>query len=448
MTGTKPILDSPRRLTAAARKRRRASAVRKFFFGVFAVLIIAVAGLCGYLRTSPLGLLRLFGQGAELLQATVTHAPPFGGKTHVNILILGTDVNFVDKGIPRSDTIKLASVDLTKPSISILSVPRDTWVDIPGYGYAKINSAYQRGGDVEIDRVRSAQSVVSNLLGSISGQDIPIDYYVRIQTGGFKRIVDALGGVEVNVEKKMDYEDNYQNLYIHLQPGPQLLDGKQAMGYVRFRHDRESDYGRMRRQDQFIRALAAQLEKPETKSRLPQVLGAVDSMLKTDLTLNDIRAIKRIAGTLGMEGIHSIQLPTTPSWKGRASVVEVTDLAAAQQAISDVLNGPRPTVVVVNASGRRNLGRAVSEKIDSTQYNVVGVGNLAEPVETTEVLAVKRCKTEAQSLASLIGVPDVDTETPAPQAEFGKRVAPPPPSEITLVIGKNYPALEQARGLE
>lgn len=448
MTGTKPVLDSPRRLTTAARKRRRASAVRKFFFGVFAVLIIAVAGLCGYLRTSPLGLLRLFGQGARLLQATVTHTPPFYGKTHVNILILGTDVNFVDKGIPRSDTIKLASVDMTKPSISILSIPRDTWVEIPGYGHGKINSAYQRGGDVETDRVQSAQSVVSSLLSSISGQDIPIDYYVRIQTGGFKRIVDALGGVEVNVEKQMDYDDNYQNLYIHLQPGPQVLDGKQAMGYVRFRHDRDGDYGRMRRQDQFIRALAAQLEKPETKSRLPQVLGAVDSMLKTDLTLNDIRAIKRVASTLGMEGIHSIQLPTQSGWKGRAAVEEVVDYAAAQQAISDVLNGPRPTVVVVNASGRRNLGRAVTEKIDSTQYNVVGIGSLAEPVETTEVLAVKRCKTEAQSLASLIGVPDVDTETPAPRAEFGKRAAPPPPSEITLVLGKNYPALEQARGLE
>ncbi|MHB0936137.1 MAG: LCP family protein [Armatimonadota bacterium] len=448
MTGTKPVLDSPRRMTAAARKRRRASAVRKFFFGVFAVIIIAIAGLCGYLRTSPLGLMRLFGQGAQLLHASVRHTPPFHGKTHVNILILGTDVNFVDKGIPRSDTIKLASVDMTKPSISILSIPRDTWVEIPGYGHGKINSAYQRGGDVEIDRVRSAQSVVSSLLSSVSGQEIPIDYYVRIQTGGFKKIVDALGGVEIDVEKQMDYDDNYQNLYIHLKPGRQLLDGKQAMGYVRFRHDAEGDYGRMRRQDQFIRALAAQLEKPETKSRLPQVLGAVDSMLKTDLTLNDIRAIKRVASTLGMEGIHTVQLPTQSGWKGRAAVEEVTDYAAAQQAISDLLNGPRPTVVVVNGSGKRNLARAVSEKIDSTRYNVVGVGTLPKPVETTEVLAVKRCKNEALGLASLIGVTGVDTETPAPQAEFGKRVPAPPPCEITLVIGKNYPALEQARGLE
>jgi len=432
----------------AARKRRRAAAIRKFFFGVIAVVIIAVAALSGYFHTTPMGLAHMLGQGAQLLQATVRQTPPFGGKQHVNILILGTDVNFVDKGIPRSDTIKLASVDVAKSSISILSIPRDTWVDIPGYGYAKINSAYQRGGDNEIDRVNSAKSVISSLVSNLSGQDVPIDYYVRIQTGGFKRIVDALGGVEINVEKKMDYDDNYQNLFIHLQPGLQVLDGKQAMGYVRFRHDSESDYGRMRRQDQFIRALAAQIEKPETKARLPRVLGAVNDMLKTDLTLNDIRAIKRIAGGLGMEGIHTVQLPTEPGWKGRASVVEVTDFAAAQRAIDDVLNGARPTVVVLNGSGKRSLGRDVSDKLDSTRYNVVGVGTLPEPVETTEVLAVKRCQSDAQDLAAQLGVAAVDTETPAPTAAFGRHTAPLPPGEITLVLGKNYPATEQARGTE
>jgi LCP family protein required for cell wall assembly len=390
----------------------------------------------------------MLGQGAQLLQATVRHTPPFGGKQRVNILILGTDVNFVDKGIPRSDTIKLASIDVAKPSIAILSIPRDTWVEIPGYGNAKINSAYQRGGDIEIDRIDSAKTVITGLLSSLAGQDVPIDYYVRIQTGGFKRIVDALGGVEIDVEKQMDYDDNYQNLYIHLKPGRQVLDGTQAMGYVRFRHDAEGDYGRIRRQDQFIRALAAQIEKPETKSRLPRVLGAANEMLKTDLTLNDIRAIKRIAGTLGMEGVHTVLLPTEPSWKGRASVVEVNDLAAAQQAIDDVLTGPRPTVVVLNGSGKRSLGRAVSEKLDSSRFNVVGVGTLPEPVEATEVLAVKRCQGEAQNLAAQLGVAAVNTETPVPAAEFGKRTPPPPPGEITLVLGKNYPVLEQARGSE
>jgi len=390
----------------------------------------------------------MVGQGAQLLQATVNHEPPFQGRQHVNILILGTDVNFVDKGIPRSDTIKLAAIDMAKPSIAILSIPRDTWVDIPGYGYAKINSAYQRGGDVENDRIESAKTVVSGMLSNISGRDVPIDYYVRIQTGGFKQIVDALGGVVIDVEKKMDYDDNYQNLYIHLNPGRQVLDGKQAMGYVRFRHDREGDYGRMRRQDQFIRALAAQIEQPETKSRLPRVLGAVNRMLKTDLTLNDIRGIKHIAGTLGMEGIHTVQLPTEPNSKGRASVVEVTDFTAAQLAIDDVLNGPRPTVVVLNGSGKRSLGRAVTEKLDSARFNVVGVGTLPEPVETTEVLAVKRCQNEAQGLAEQLGVAAVNTETPVPAADFGKRTAPPPPGEITLVLGRNYPVLEQARGIE
>jgi len=448
MTGTRPVLDSPRRAPATARKRRRAAVVRKNLFGVFAVIIIAFSALCGFFHTTPSGLVHILGQGAGYLADTAFRVPPFHGKKHVNILILGTDVNFVDKGIPRTDTIKLTSIDVEKPSISILSIPRDTWVDIPGYGYAKINSAYQRGGNSEIDRINGAEVVISGLLSELSGQEVPIDYYVRIQTGGFKKIVDALGGVEIDVEKQMDYDDNYQNLYIHLKPGPQVLDGMQAMGYVRFRHDREGDYGRLRRQDEFIRALAAQIRKPETKGRLPRLLGAVNEMLVTDLTLNDIRAIKRITGTLDMEGIHTVVLPTEPSWKGRASVVEVTNLAAAQLAINDVLNGPRPTVVVLNGSGLRNLGRNVSEQIDGAQYNVVGVGNLPAPVETSEVHAVKRCKDEARNLAARFGMSTVDTEMPAPLADFGKHAPPPPPGEITLVLGKNYPALEQARWMQ
>jgi anionic cell wall polymer biosynthesis LytR-Cps2A-Psr (LCP) family protein len=132
-----------------------------------------------------------------------------------------------------------------------------------------------------------------------------------------------MGGIEINVEKQMDYDDNYQNLYIHLKPGLQVLNGREAMGYVRFRHDFEGDYGRMRRQDQFLRALVAQINKPEVKSRLPQMLGPMVSMMKTDLTLNDIRTLKDIAGKIGFDGMYTAQLPTTPGMKGKASVVEV-----------------------------------------------------------------------------------------------------------------------------
>lgn len=448
MTGTKPELDSPQRVTSAERRRRRAASVRRVLLGVIAVIIAGVAGLCGYFKMSPLELPRLLAMGGEFLSSKLVVKPPFHGRRQVNILVLGTDVNFVDKGTPRSDTIKLASVDLDKGSIAVLSIPRDTWVEIPGHGHAKINSVFQRGGDTEVERINYTRKFLAGFLTDVSGQPVSIDYYVRIQTGGFKRIVNAMGGVWVDVEKQMDYDDNYQNLYIHLKPGRQKLNGTQAMGYVRFRHDRDGDYGRMRRQDQFIRAVAAQLNTPEMKRNWHNLVGPMMSLMVTNMSINDIKTMKTLAGTLGMEGLHTVQLPTEPDRRGAASVVVINDEEAARQAVCEVLNGPRTTVVVLNGSGNRNLGREVSELLDERLFNVVGIGTLPEPIATTEVLTKPRCAEQAQTLATQLGITEVDTENaPPPDASFGKHSTPPPPSEVTLVLGKDYTVPDERAGL-
>jgi len=326
-----------------------------------------------------------------------------------------------------------------KRTIAILSIPRDTWVAIPGHGYGKINSIFQRGGDTEQARIDATRTFLSGFLAEVSGQPVPIDYYVRMQTGGFKRIVDAMGGVVIDVEKQMDYDDNYQNLYIHLKPGRQRLNGTQAMGYVRFRHDFEGDYGRMRRQDQFIRALAAQVNTPEMARRLPQLLGPIMEMMVTNLSLNDLKAIKRIAGEVGMEGLHTVQLPTEPDTVGAASVVQINDPDAARLAVAEVLNGPRTTVVVLNGTGKRRVGQQVRDALDENVYNVLGVGTLPEPVPTTAVITKPRYDEQAQQLAAQLGVATIDTASAPPaDASFGRRTPPPPPGEVTLVLGQDF----------
>jgi hypothetical protein len=108
-----------------------------------------------------------------------------------------------------------------------------------------------------------------------------------------------------------------------------------------------------------------------------------------------------------------------------------------------VLNGPRPTVAVVNGSGKRNLAREVSDHIDTERFNVVGIGTLKTPVATSEVIAARQCKEDAQELAKLLGVQQVITESAAPDADFGRQA--PPSSQITLVLGKDYAAPQQAR---
>ena len=472
MTGPTPTPEPAKQTIEIPRKRAPVLFWRRFLVClIIAALLVVVGGFAfmRYTHSSFADLLNISHLVKDVVGDKIKHTPPFHGLKQVNIMLLGTDVNFLDKGPARSDTIKLISVDTEKPRLAVLSVPRDTWVEIPGHGHGKINGAYEHGGDTEMDRINMARTVIGGLLSDLSGEEVPIQYYVRIQTGGLIKIVDALGGVEVNVEKQMDYDDNYQNLYIHLKPGPQVLNGRDAMGYVRFRHDAESDYGRMRRQDQFIRALIAEVNKPEKKERLPQLLGPIMQMMKTNLSINDMLALKEIAHKLGsganaaqsadvnaltadsgvehpaqkkatslMSGIITAQLPTVPTYKGKAAIVEVQDTDAAGRVISTVLHGPKPTVAVLNGTGKRGLGRVASEKIDTKAYAIVAVGTTEQPAENSVVLADARYQHEAATLASCFNIQGVNTKDSAPTATYSKNQPDPPPAAITVILGRDY----------
>ncbi|MBQ7454044.1 MAG: LCP family protein, partial [Selenomonadaceae bacterium] len=154
----------------------------------------------------------------------------------VTIIIMGVDVRKDDVG--RSDTLMIATVDPRIDQATLLSIPRDTRVRIRGRGYDKINAAFAYGG------VELTTSTVENFLG------IDIDHYIMIDTSSFVKIIDAIGGVDIDVEKRMVYEDPWDDnggLVIDLYPGQQHMDGKTAVTYVRYR-DSEGDIGRVKRQ--------------------------------------------------------------------------------------------------------------------------------------------------------------------------------------------------------
>lgn len=203
----------------------------------------------------------------------------FGSTERLNILIVGIDYNYNDQGIlytkgARSDTILVMSLSRESNFLNLVSIPRDTQVLIaPDIGYDKINSAYSYGG------IEQARETVSDFLG------IPIHHHVILKVSGAKEVVDALGGLPIDVEKNMDYDDNWGKLHIHLKKGPQVLDGEQAVGYARFRMDEEGDRGRIRRQQQVVRALGRKLKEPSMLSRLDELARVVKQNLDTDLTL-------------------------------------------------------------------------------------------------------------------------------------------------------------------
>jgi len=432
---SQPPLPTPER---PGRHRRKKTLMRRLLLGLFMFLVLAVVAVLCYTGINPAQAFKLLVEGVGAIHNHARSVPPFGGKSQVNILLLGADVSFTDSGNARSDTIKLITVDVKHPRISILSIPRDTWVAIPGHGHSRINAAYQFGGREEADRIALSSQTITDLLHELTGEEITIDHYIRIQTGGFVKIVDSMGGVQLNVEKQMDYEDPSQELYIHLKPGMQRLNGTDAMGYVRFRHDAESDFGRIRRQDQFIHALVAQLTDPNDRLRMMRTLGPALSMMKTDLTLTDMMAMEKIARLVGMSGMQSATLPTTPTHKGHADVVVVDDPEAAAQTVNDALHGPRPTVAIINGSGHTGLAREVSDQLDVHSYNVVAMGSIKKPLPTSQIIAIPSMKGVATQLATALKVAQVSTDVPVPLASYGKTHTPPPVADISVVLGSDY----------
>lgn len=199
----------------------------------------------------------------------------------LNIVVMGVDKREDDAG--RSDTLFLLSIDPKTHKVFQLSIPRDTRVRIPGYGWDKINHAYALGGkDLTVE-------TVEDFLG------VKVHHFVDIDFQGFYRIVNAIGGVDIDVEKRMYYEDPWDEdggLIIDLHPGMQHMDGKTAITYVRYR-DEDGDIGRIERQQKFMRAVIEKVSSPGIITRLPAIISEVSSAVNTDLSTLELLNLGR-----------------------------------------------------------------------------------------------------------------------------------------------------------
>lgn len=178
--------------------------------------------------------------------------------------------------------------DLTTKKVFLLSIPRDSRVEIPGRkNKDKINAAYAYGG-IELTR-----ETVENLL------KVPIDYYVQTDFAGFETIIDQLGGIEIDVDKRMYYQNSDGN--IDLQPGLQTLTGKEALGYVRYRQDALGDITRTGRQQAFLKAVAKKILTPEGLAMLPSILPDIYAALETDMSTKQLGALAMIMKDMDVE---------------------------------------------------------------------------------------------------------------------------------------------------
>lgn len=248
--------------------------MRRFIAGAALGLLLSVGGLF------LLWMLPLIGQAAPPLSGPPQGAEQGDHGKPVYVLVLGVDERPDDPG--RSDTIFVVRVG--DGQIRALSIPRDTLVEIEGFGEGKVNSAYTYGGP------ELAKQTVSELLG------LPIEYHVKVNLQGFREMVDLVGGVPFEVDRPMRYADPYDGLVIDLKPGYQILDGRKAEQYVRFRHDETGDdLGRIHRQQEFLKAAAKHALQPVNLTKLPSLLYTASKHVQTDLPTGEQFHLARAA---------------------------------------------------------------------------------------------------------------------------------------------------------
>ncbi|SIS47748.1 LCP family protein [Salimicrobium flavidum] len=224
------------------------------------------------------------------------------GKT--NVLLLGSDQRGSEEA--RTDTIMIAQYEPGKQSAKLVSLMRDTYVEIPGHGYNKINAAFALGGP-ELMR----KTIKENF-------GIETEYYAVVDFDGFTQIVDAIApnGLKIDVEKDMYYEDNTGT--IDLEKGEQKLSGKDVLGYARFRKDSEGDYGRVRRQQQVITRLKEELISLNGVLKTPRLIGTIQPYIDTNIGAGKNLSLAKDFLLNSPENIEKLRIPTDENvWNER-----------------------------------------------------------------------------------------------------------------------------------
>jgi len=273
---------------------------------VVLIAFLAVLGYYVYITAKNLSLINEHSKG-EI---------PLNTSKPTNILLLGTDRRTKEEA-GRSDVMILVHLDPSVKKITLLSIPRDSRVLIPGHGYDKINAAFN-SDYFEDGGVLLSIETVAALLG-MDKRDIP--YYAVVNFDGFAKVIDAIGGVTIDVKEPMHYHSWAGDVKIDLNPGVQHLDGKKALEYVRFRYDAWGDFGvdekgnvhgRVERQQELIKAVIDQTKNLRSILKLPQIAKEIGDAVDTNLTVAQITRIGLTYKDVTSENLQVVNFPGTP----------------------------------------------------------------------------------------------------------------------------------------
>lgn len=383
----------------------------------------------------------LTAAAAELPQPTATPAPtltprpalPFTFPDHyINILLLGSDKR-PTSGAWRTDSMIIVSVDTQVNVVRLLSIPRDLWVYIPSHGYNRVNTADLWG---ELDKKGGGPERVKRTIHYNLG--IPIHYYVRVDFQGFIKIVDAVGGVDIDVECPLSD--------INLSAGMHHMDGRDALRYARSRKS-TNDFDRGRRQRKVLMALWDQALSLDIIPKLPELWRAMSSTFETDMTLDQVINLAYVGVRLKPQRILSraigprqVQSWVTP--QGAAVLLpredRIRDLLESFYAPVDIdrLDAKdKVQVQVLNGGGRRQAEELAAAALRWEGFKVISAG-LADNQDQalTSILVYTGNLEAAGQLAAALGVPASSIQ----DMTNTQQLDPARPVDILVILGRNY----------
>jgi len=313
----------------------------------------------------------------------------FEGNEYIKVVLLGTDADGL-----RTDSMMVMVYHKKTGTLNLFSIPRDTYIEaseslialmkdriwMPDYMKLTDLYSYMKRGEME-----SPESYTVKAIEQLMGFDI--DHVVLLETSGFRKVVDSVGGVEVYVPRNLNYEDPYQNLYIHLNKGTQVLNGKKAEQFVRFRqtndHGGYGDYGRMEMQQYFLKRFLSTLAQPENIGRMNQIISAMSEFVSTDADFLTTLSYVQYLDDVDFERIQSHMLPGDEKTINGGWYIKLKPddelhsfvNAALEQSEQTTENSKALSIAVHNGSGRKGIAQKLSDELTSEGYTVSEVGN-------------------------------------------------------------------------
>lgn len=412
------------RFESAQKVGRRRLIVKRILVVFLTFLLIATGTAFGYVKYIE-GKMHPKGKLAGAIAAVLSRPQP---KEPVNFLIIGADA-IPDEDAGRSDTLIVLHVDRNANKGTMISIPRDFRVTIPGQGKDKINHAFNYGGT----------PLTIKTIEEYTG--LPIHHYVVINYEGFQEMVDTVGGVNVTVDKYMEDEELAGG---PLEEGPQQLNGIQALFFVRWRNDPKGDFTRIEHQQVFFRALIDESTRITNSFRLPQLANAVANHVETDMSVSEMLDFAGQIKSVTQEKLVTVTLPGTSDTIDGVSYVipdqEKVDMVMelirnnkpVDPALLEVVEPSEVNVKVLNGSATEGVGGEVGDILGNEGFQIVEVGNADKSDYATSILFYRKADyAKALKVKSTL-------KDHLPNIQLTESSTLDPQAHVLLIVGRDY----------